>query len=123
MVRSLAGDMTVSNGNVRVVSGLEAVRQRVEEHVRFHVGEWFLNGDAGTPWRTTEDATRSILGHQSGAQLAAARFAAHLTPIVQELAGSTSTVSVGEAEINRETRRLDATMIIDTPEGTTEVRV
>ena len=33
-----------------VVDGLEATRQRVIQHLRFTLGEWFLDSDQGIPY-------------------------------------------------------------------------
>ena len=52
---------TIIDLDGRVVDGLESLRQRIAQRLRFPRGTWFLDGNAGTD---------SVLGHQITAPLA-----------------------------------------------------
>lgn len=39
-----------ATGNLKMVSGREAISQRVRQHIEFYQGEWFLDTEAGLPW-------------------------------------------------------------------------
>lgn len=47
-----------------VLDGIESVRQRVHQRVRFWSGTWFLDTNAGVPY------LRDVLGHQISLPLA-----------------------------------------------------
>lgn len=53
-VRDLAldddGDITVSGGDLQLVSGAEAIVQAVRIRLQFFRGEWFLDTEAGVPY-------------------------------------------------------------------------
>ena len=40
-----------SKGNIAIVDGLESVRQRIIQRLLFWRGEWFLDTNAGVPYR------------------------------------------------------------------------
>ena len=43
-------DLVIAAGNLVVVGGLEALRQRVQQRLRFWVHEWFLDYEDGVPY-------------------------------------------------------------------------
>ena len=49
-----------ARGDLEIVEGLESVRQRVIERLRFWRSEWFASGDAGVPYR--EEIFRDATG-------------------------------------------------------------
>ena len=44
------GDLTT---DLQLIDGVESIRQRIEQRLRFFRGEWFLDGEAGTPYYQT----------------------------------------------------------------------
>ena len=51
MTRTIGGDLSVdAHGNLVIEQGLEAVRQRVLQHLHFVRGEWFLSDSEGVPY-------------------------------------------------------------------------
>lgn len=97
-------------GNLAVVSGLEDVRQRVVERLQFFLGTWFLEVDAGVPYRS-EVFVRGV-----SAGLASALVSDHIraTPGVTDVRDVV-------ASINRVDREFSYTATIETPYGETTV--
>lgn len=44
------GDLSVSGGDLQLVSGADAIVQAVRIRLQFFRGEWFLDVDAGVPY-------------------------------------------------------------------------
>lgn len=44
------GDLDLSSGDLRMIDGLERVRQQLEIKLSLWVGEWFLDTEFGTPY-------------------------------------------------------------------------
>ena len=121
VVRSISHDLALgSGGGVVVLSGIDAVRQRVIERLRYHVGEWYLNLSDGVPYRDGDDP---ILSHVRGPALAASRLAAHVEGIVAGIVEGPVTVTAQNARLDRATRRLQCELLIQIPEGETVVGV
>ena len=94
------------------VTGVEAVRQRVQQRLRLLRGEWFLDASAGIPY------LQGILAQPSGAGLAGQVVAAEILD-VEGVAGVRDVV----AEFDTATRRLQFSANVETPDGTTSVAV
>lgn len=45
-----SGDFDLSTGDLQITRGAEAIRQSVQIHLQFFLGEWFLDPTAGIPW-------------------------------------------------------------------------
>ena len=45
------GDIVIENGRILWVTGAKAVRQRLENRLALWQGDWFLDTDAGIPWK------------------------------------------------------------------------
>ena len=60
-MRELSGldDIEIASGDLVVVSGVDALVQRLTEKLRLFRGEWFLDARAGVPW------VRDVLGSKS----------------------------------------------------------
>ena len=93
-----------------VVDRLESVSQRVEQHLRFFVGSWFMDTRRGTPH------FRDILGHQSSISLASTA----LSNAILEVDDTTAVRNMQIREI-RDTRRLSYSAEVDTIYGPTQV--
>ena len=120
MTRSLSHGLTVSGGNLVVVSGVDAVSQRVVEHLRFFLGEWYLDTAAGTPYRDGDDP---ILVHPQGVALAANRLASIAATVAEEVTGEPASVVPRNAKVNRLTRRMEVTLDGDTTLGSFTVEL
>ena len=59
----LNGDIVIRNGDVAMVSGAQATRQRIEQKFKLWRGEWFLDVNAGFPW------LQDILGRRPSPQV------------------------------------------------------
>lgn len=45
------GDVALdADGNLKLATDADAARQNVAQQLRLHLGEWFLDPFAGTPW-------------------------------------------------------------------------
>lgn len=121
MVRSINHDLALgAGGGLMVLSGIDAVRQRVIERLRYHVGEWYLDLADGVPYRDGDDP---ILSHIQGPELAASRLASHVEGIVYGIVDGPVSVVAQEVRLDRATRRLQCTLVIQIPEGETVVEV
>ena len=89
-----------------VVDGMEAVRQRVLQHLRFTLGEWFLEPDEGVPYFD------GLFADNTGVSLASQLIAAE----VQRVDGVTS-VQVARADLDSTIRRLSVELRVGTADG------
>ena len=89
-----------------VVDGLEAVRQRVLQHLRLTLGEWFLSPEEGLPY------IDGLFADQTGVDLAAQLISAE----VQDVEDVTS-VEVTEAVLDPASRRLRVELRVGTADG------
>ena len=87
-----------------VLSGIDAVRQRVIERLRYHVGEWYLDLADGVPYRDGDDP---ILSHVRGYRSLRRRGWRFMWRVLW-LASSMVrvTVTVQDARLDRATRRI-----------------
>ncbi len=100
-------DIYVSDsGDIALVSGLEDVRQRVIERLRFWVGQWFLGINAGVGYRT------QIFQNPVSVGLAAAVVSDAIRSI-DEVTGVTEV----HAEIEPITRRMSYYARVQTRDG------
>ena len=44
------GDLVLSEGDLVINSGVDAIRQNVVQRLRVYLGEWFLNTQIGVPY-------------------------------------------------------------------------
>lgn len=93
-------------GGFAVVDGLEAVRQRVLQHLRFTLGEWFLRPDEGVPY------FEGLFSDSAGIELASQL-------IVSEVLGieEVTSVEVLRAVVDPATRRLQLELRVGTTGG------
>ena len=89
-----------------VSDGLEAVRQRVAQRLRFAAGEWFLDAEAGIPFIDVLPA------RPDGALLTAQLVASEVFQIEDVTA-----VTVERADLDRVTRRLHLEITVETVDG------
>ena len=89
-----------------VIDGVEAVRQRVIQHLRFTLGEWFLAPDEGVPY------FEGLFADHTGVDLAARLISAE----VQGVEDVTS-VEVMEAVVDPATRKLRVEFRVGTAYG------
>ncbi len=94
-----------------VVDGLEAVRQRVAQRLRFTLGEWFLDAEAGIPY-----LERLAGGGGDHIQLFAQIVATETLAVEGVIA-----VTVESADLDKTTRRLQLVMTIETDDGVVTV--
>ena len=99
-----------ARGDLAVVEGIEDVRQRVHQRLRFFLGEWFLDVADGIPYRE-EVFTRPI---------SAGLAAALVTDQISAVPGVTAVKSV-DASLDALRRRFTYTAVVTTPYGETEV--
>ncbi len=92
-------------GNISLATGMEAVRQHVVWRLRFIQGEWFLQQDAGTPYR---EGVFAEVDAATAAQL-----------VKSEILKVEGVVDVAliETTIDRHTRKLSVRAEIDTEFG------
>ena len=58
-----------------LVDGLESVRQRIQQRLRFWRGTWFLDSGAGVPY------LRDVLGHRRNLALATSAITAQIRTV------------------------------------------
>lgn len=63
------------NGNLAIADGIEDVRQRVIQALRFLFGEWFLDTQKGLPWH------QEILTRPVALSLASSLIAEHVLAV------------------------------------------
>ena len=95
-----------ATGDLEIVDGLEDVRQRVIERLRFWLGQWFLGVHDGVPYRP------EIFQRPTSVGLAAAVVSDQIRS-VDEVTG----VSKVFAEIDPLTRKMTYTATVSTPHG------
>lgn len=86
-----------------IIDGIESVRQRVEQRLKFFRGEWFLDTSKGTPW------FQDVLIRPVSAALSAAI----ITKAIQSVTDVTSVNNV-IAEIDPATRKMSYTARVQT---------
>ena len=86
-----------TNGDIdfTVVDGLESLRQRVEQGLRFHKAEWFLNTNLGVPYFA------DVLGYPLDLDVVRQVISAHILRHEEVTA-----VTVEDVRFNAATRRL-----------------
>ena len=84
-----------SHGNLAVAANIEDIRQRVVEHLRWELGEWFVKAREGVPYQNRVFGTSTSVG----------LAASVITEEILKERGVVSVIDV-EAFINFETRRM-----------------
>lgn len=97
-------------GDLEVVDGLESVRQRVVERLRFWIGQWFLDVRGGVPYRP------EIFQRPTSAGLAAAVVTDQIRS-VEDVTGVHSVV----ASIDPLSRRMTYTATVATRYGDMQI--
>ena len=110
MSRSISADpdLSASDGQLRVVASVEAVRQRAVQRVRLMRGEAILDGTAGVPY------LQEVFRHPS--HLAAGIIVSEIRR-VQDV----TDVSGVSADFDSRTRRLSISATLHTADGTVPV--
>lgn len=99
-----------STGDLEIVDGLENVRQRVIERLRFWVGQWFLRVEDGVPYRP------EIFHRPTSVGLAAAVVTSQIRD-VEEVTGVANVV----AQIDPLSRRMTYSATIMTVYGDMQI--
>lgn len=47
---SVTGDLLLTNGDLTLVSDIDAIGQHLKQRLSFFLGEWFLDNGAGVPY-------------------------------------------------------------------------
>ena len=89
-----------------VQDGLQAVRQRVVQRLRFAAGEWFLDAEAGIPF------IDALPARPDGDVLTAQLIASEVFRIEDVTA-----VTVERADLDQATRRLHLEITVETVDG------
>ena len=89
-----------------VVDGVEAVRQRVLQHLRFTLGEWFLAPDQGIPY------FEGLFADNASVELAAQLISAEVLTVQ-----NVTSVEVVRATLDPSTRRLKVELRVGTADG------
>ena len=97
-------------GNLEVVDGLEDVRQRVLERLRYWLGQWFLTVQDGVPYRP------EIFQRSTTAGLAAAIVTDQIRS-VEEVTGVSNVV----ATLDPVTRSMTYSARVSTTQGSMEI--
>ena len=97
-------------GNLAVVDGLEDVRQRVLERLRYWLGQWFLSVQDGVPYRP------EIFQRSTTVGLAAAIVTDQIRT-VEEVTGVSRVV----ATLDPVTRRMTYSALVSTEHGSMEI--
>ena len=96
-----------AKGNLFIVDGVEAIRQAALHHMRYFLGEWYLNPPEGVPYY------ERILGHLHDPAVLSNVLSAELLKVN----GVTRAV-VGDIRFNVSTRELERYVAyLDTVEG------
>ena len=95
-----------SHGNIALVSHIEDVRQRVVEHLRWRLGEWFVKAREGVPYESRVFSTSTSVGLS----------AAIITEEILKERGVVSVIDV-EAFIDFSTRRMTYRAHVVTDQG------
>ena len=99
-----------ARGNLEIVDGLEDVRQRVLERLRYWLAQWFLRVEDGVPYRP------EIFQRSTSVGLASAVVSDQIRS-VEEVIGVSNVV----AEIDPVTRRMTYAARVSTTQGTMEI--
>ena len=89
-----------------VVDGLEAVRQRVLQHLRFTLGEWFLAPDQGIPY------FEGLFADNASVELASQLITAEVLRV-----DGVTAAEVLQATLDPSTRKLRVELRVETAGG------
>lgn len=100
------------NGNIATVTGLERLRQKLLQRLRFFKGEWFLDVGRGVPYR------QDILAAPANAGFAASVFN-------QEILKESEVTGIANvsADFNHTTRTLSYQVLVTTIHGDMELSI
>lgn len=104
------GDLDLTGSTMNLISGAEALRQRVEIKLKLWTGDWFLDTEFGTPY----------LGRILGKQLTLSGAIAAIRQSVLEVNEVTGIVNL-TYQYNAQQRILSVQMEINSIYGTFEV--
>ena len=111
MSRTISAGLTVDRrGNLLVLEGLDALRERVVQRLHFVLGEWFLVQSEGVPFAETIFAWTP--DHRLTAQV--------ISSELMRVGGVTGIESIGSS-LDPATRRLQVTLEVQTTFGTIQV--
>lgn len=102
-------DLLLVQGDLTLVNDLDAIKQEVDIRLRFMLGEWFLDTEAGVPY------FQQILVKSPNTSAIRSVFAAEILSV----AGIRSLISL-KLDFNRSTRVLKVTWVADTDLGELE---
>ena len=104
--------IAASNGDLefRLISGIEATRQRIIQHLRFWRGEHPIDGNAGVPY--WEDLFQKPTSTPIAQQV--------VTNAIQEVEGVTLVRDV-EVSLDRQNRVMNFSATVETEDGTIDL--
>ena len=105
-----------STGDFVFVRGAERVRQQLEFHLSLWVGEWFLDTDFGTPYRT------DVLGKIGSNRLTLDAAVASIRTQILKVDGVTGIISL-DYKFNQPTRQLSINVEVNTDYGIVTYKV
>ena len=100
---SAVDDLT---GGFAVADGVEAIRQRVLQHLRFTLGEWFLAPDEGMPY------VGGLFADNAGVDLASQLITAEVLRV-----DGVTAAEVLQATLDPSTRKLRVELRVETAGG------
>lgn len=105
-----------STGDFVLVRGAERVRQQLEFHLSLWTGEWFLDTDFGTPYRT------DVLGKIGSNRLTLDAAVASIRTQILKVDGVTGIISL-DYKFSQPTRTLSINVEVNTEYGIVTYRV
>ena len=93
----------VDDLNNQIIDGIESVRQRVVQRLRFRARSWFINLQKGVPY------TPQVFGHQTTLPIATAT----ITAAIKEVPDVTDVLDV-DSTLDPDTRRMTYSATVHT---------
>lgn len=105
------GDLNIVNGDITLVDGAEAVRQRLSVKLRTFLGEWFDDPTFGVPYK------ENVFTKPTRIQLIHATF----VQAILTVPGVQKFIEPLEFDFNRSTRLFNISFAVQTDSGIVEI--